>query len=260
MSLSTVALLTPGEPPSWRIEHADGASPYLLLCDHAANRIPRRLGTLGLSDNELASHVAWDIGAAAVATGLGDALDATVILQTYSRLVIDCNRPPQSEESVVKLSERTPVPGNLALTPAELAARQHEIFNPYHARIAGQLDARLQRGQPTLLIAMHSFTPVYLGAARPWHAGVLYNRDPRMARRVADVLRSEDGLMIGDNQPYSVSDETDYAIPRYGESRGLPHVELEIRQDLIADAAGQKRWIGRLARMLRQVEAELVPI
>jgi predicted N-formylglutamate amidohydrolase len=253
MRVVTPPLLAPDEVPAWRIEHADGRSDYLLICDHAGNRIPRRLGTLGLGPADLAGHIAWDIGAGAVASGLGDALDACVILQPFSRLVIDCNRPPGSADSIVSRSERTIIPGNVSISRGEAAARESEIFVPYHAQIRQLLDARLRQGRRTLLLALHSFTPVYLGVHRPWHAAVLYNRDPRLARLIARALRDEGGLVVGENEPYAVSDDTDYAIPRYGEARGLLHVELEIRQDLIADPAGQSVWTERLARLLLRV-------
>ena len=255
MRVLTPPLLAPDEPPAWRIEHADGRSDYLLICDHAGNRLPRCLGTLGLDADALASHIAWDIGAGAVAFGLGDALDACVVLQPYSRLVIDCNRPPGSADSIVSLSERTTIPGNVSISRAQAAARESEIFVPYHAHIRELLDARLRRGQRTLLVSLHSFTPVYLGVPRPWHAAVLYNRDPRLARLIARALRDEGGLVVGENEPYAVSDDTDYAIPRYGEARGLAHVELEIRQDLIDDVAGQSAWTERLARLLLHVRS-----
>ena len=253
----SVPLLAPDEPPPWCIEHAAGRSDYFLLCDHAGNRIPRSLGTLGLDRDALASHIAWDIGAGALASALGDALDACVVLQPYSRLVIDCNRPPGSADSIVSVSECTPIPGNGSISRVEAAARETGIFVPYHGRIRELLDARLRGGRRTLLIALHSFTPVYQGVARPWHAAVLYNRDPRLARLVAQALRNEGGLVVGENEPYAVNDDTDYAIPRYGEARGLAHVELEIRQDLIADAAGQSAWTERLARLLLHVHSRL---
>lgn len=251
----SATLLMPGEPLPWCIEHTAGHSDYFLICDHAGNRLPRSLGTLGLDQDALASHIAWDIGAGALASALGDALDACVVLQPYSRLVIDCNRPLDSADSIVSLSESTPVPGNRSISDVEAAARICGIFIPYHARIRELLDARLRDGQRTLLIALHSFTPVYQGVARPWHAAVLYNRDPRLARLVAQALRDEGGLLVGENEPYAVNDDTDYAIPHYGEARGLAHVELEIRQDLIADAAGQSVWTERLARLLRHVHS-----
>ncbi|MEW6167739.1 MAG: N-formylglutamate amidohydrolase [Pseudomonadota bacterium] len=253
----TSQLLAPDEPLPWHIEQAEGSSPWFLICDHAGTRIPRRLGTLGLEPAALGSHIAWDIGAAAVACGLGAALDATAILQPYSRLVIDCNRPPQSKEAIVGLSERTTIPGNQGIGPVESAAREREIFAPYHARISALLEERRQRRQPTLLISLHSFTPVYLGVARPWHVGVLYNRDARLARALAGALTQEGDLVVGDNQPYALGDDTDYSIPHHGEARGLVHVELELRQDLICDAAGQAAWVQRLRRLLRPIERTL---
>lgn len=251
---SPPALLAPDEPAAWEVERPSGASPYLLLCDHAGRRIPRRLGTLGLGEHELRRHIAWDIGAAAVTRRLSALLDATAVLQPYSRLVIDCNRPPGSADSIATISECTPIPGNAALGRDDVAQRETAVFQPYHAQIRALLDARDARAQPSWLIAMHSYTPVYLDAARPWHAGVLYHRDARMAQALRDLLRREPGLIVGDNEPYSVSDATDVAIPEYGEKRGLPHVELEIRQDLIDSDAGQQQWAERLARMLRMME------
>ncbi len=251
---SAPGLLAPDEPAAWEVERPSGASPWLLLCDHAGRRIPRRLGTLGLDQADLRRHIAWDIGAAEVTRRLSTLLDATAVLQPYSRLVIDCTRPPGSADSIVTLSERTPIPGNAALGREDVLQREAAIFQPYHAQIRALLDARQARAQPCWLIAMHSFTPVYLDEARRWHAGLLYHRDARMAHALRDLLRREPGLVIGDNEPYSVSDDTDVAIPEYGEKRGLPHVELEIRQDLIDSEAGQQQWAERLARMLRMMQ------
>ena len=250
--------LVESDPPPFVVEHAGSASPFMLTCDHAGRLLPQALGTLGLSEAELGSHIAWDIGAAGLARRLAAALDAFLILQTYSRLAIDCNRPLRSPGSIVTLSERTTIPGNHAVSAAAAQARADAIFHPYHRRIAAELDARQQRGQPTVLVALHSYTPVYEGIARPWHAGVLYGRDARLGRVLLELLRAEDGLIAGDNQPYDVSDDTDYAIPVHGERRGIPHVELEIRQDLIADARGQALWTERLARLLRLAAARLL--
>lgn len=253
-------LLANDEPPPWQIENRNGRSPYLFLCDHAGNRIPRALHTLGLDEDALQRHIAWDIGAAALAGRLAASLDATAILQPYSRLVIDCNRPPDSPDSIVAVSEQTAIPGNQSLQADMAAMRRRSIFDPYHARIVEHLDLRQRRSQPTLLVALHSFTPVYLGESRRWHAAVLYHRDARMAQRLACELRLETDLVIGENEPYSVSDETDYAIPRYGEARGLPHVELEIRQDLIRESEGQVAWAERLARMLLRIQGTLLSL
>jgi predicted N-formylglutamate amidohydrolase len=242
--------LSQHDPLPFSVEYADGVSPFFLTGDHAGRRLPHKLGNLGLSAVEQDSHVAWDIGTDGLARRLAKALDAFLILQTYSRLVIDCNRPLRSPGSIVSLSERTSVPGNLVVSESEAEARARDVFHPYHDRIRTELDARLQRRQPTLLVALHSFTPVFDGAVRPWHAGVLFGRDARLGRVLLELLRAEDGLSIGENQPYDVNDDTDYAIPIHGERRGIPHVELEIRQDLIADGAGQASWAERLARVL----------
>jgi predicted N-formylglutamate amidohydrolase len=195
-------------------------------------------------------HIAWDIGAAAVAVKLSAALHAFAILQTYSRLVIDCNRRPGIPESIVRMSESTRIPGNEAVTIEEAAAREREIFRPYHDRIRTELDMRAAQHRPTVLISVHSFTPRFHGKQRPWHAGVLYNRDARLANELLHRLREEPGLVIGDNEPYSVGDTTDYTIPEHGEGRGLLHVGIELRQDLIAAGPGQGEWAERLARAL----------
>jgi predicted N-formylglutamate amidohydrolase len=212
---------------------------------------------LGLEEADRERHIAWDIGAGAVACLLGDALGAIVIRQNYSRLVVDCNRMPGVATSIAEVSEHTSIPGNIGLSKSDKDARAREIFQPYHDRIVSELDRRCKEGLPTVLIAMHSFTPVFDAIARPWHIGLLYNRDTRLAHAMIDLLRSEQGLTVGDNEPYRVTDTSDYAIPVYGEQRALPHVEIEIRQDLIADDVGQHRWADLLARLLPQAYQRL---
>lgn len=197
---------------------------------------------------------------------LGEALDAPTVVQSYSRLVIDCNRRPGHETSIAPISDSTPVAGNADLTEAERAARECQIFTPYHDAIAALLDARAAAGLPSVLVALHSFTPRLLSANRPsaadetgnrpWHVGVLYNHDPRFSVILRDLLQAEGDLVVGDNEPYALSDLDDYTVPVHGEQRGLPHVEIEVRQDLIAEAAGQAAWAARLARLLRQAWAE----
>ena len=241
-------ILAADEPAPVMIAHPDGASPFLIACDHAGRRMPRSLGTLGLPAREVQRHIGWDIGAWAVSLRLADALDAFTIGQLYSRLVIDCNRAPGVPTSIVEISELTRIPGNIGISEAERTARADEILWPYQNRIAAELDARA--GRPTVLVAMHSFTPSFKGVPRPWHAGVLFNRDDRFAQIILDLLRLEAGLVVDANEPYAVSDLTDYTVPVHGERRGLLHVELEIRQDLIADEDGQKRWADLFARLL----------
>jgi len=257
--VASESLLDPGEPPAYRIFREQGRSAYFLTCDHAGNRLPRSLGTLGLSPPELERHIAWDIGAADLARRLADALDAFLIVQTYSRLAIDCNRPPNTPSSIAPISELTPIPGNQNLGAAEVEARRREIFQPYHDRISAELDARKVLKRLTILVAVHSFTPVYKDESRPWQVGVLYNRDARLARILLELFRGESRLIVGDNQPYSVSDETDYAIPIHGERRSIPHVELEIRQDLLADESGLTAWAQRVTHALRRAEGLLNP-
>ena len=248
-------LLNSDDPPAVNIYNAAGASPFLLVADHAGNVFPRALGHLGIEASETGRHIAWDIGIAEVSRALADLIDAPLIAQTYSRLVIDCNRPPGAPTSIPTLSEATEIPGNRDLFPAAREAREMEIFRPYHATITASLDARAAAGRPTLLVAMHSFTPVYLGVARPWQAGLLYNRDAGLAACLLAALRQEEGLVVGDNEPYAVSDLTDYTIPVHGEERGVPHVGVEIRQDLISAAEGQAEWAQRMARALETARA-----
>ena len=247
-------LLAADEPAPFSELRPQGQSPFVILVDHASRRIPRRLGDLGLPPPELERHIAWDIGALAVAQRMAVTLDAPLIAQNYSRLVIDCNRDPAVPTSIPILGESIEIPGNRELSAAEIDARRREIFEPYHARVRALLDERAAAGRRTILVAQHSMTNVFKGVRREMHAAVLYNRDRRFAARVLDGLRAEEGLIIGDNEPYFVSDETDYTIPRHGEARGLLHVEIEIRQDLITREAGQEEWARRLSRILEHAQ------
>jgi predicted N-formylglutamate amidohydrolase len=254
----TTLLLGAADVPPVREENAAGRSPFLLTCDHYGRLIPQALGDLGLPASELTRHIAWDIGIAGVAEQLSRHLDAHLIAQRYSRLVIDCNRPPCVVSSIPLISEATTIPGNEGLTSAAAEARRQSIFDPYHRRIADVIDRRLRDGMPTVLVALHSFTPVYAGVARPWHIGTLYHRDTRLPPVLLRLLRGEGDLVVGDNEPYAVSDETDYTIPVHGEAHGLMNSGIEIRQDLIADQAGERQWADRLARIFGEVEATLV--
>ena len=250
-------LLGSEEVPPVHENNASGRSPYLLTCDHYGRLIPRVLGDLGLPAAELTRHIAWDIGVAGVADALSGHLDAHLIAQRYSRLVIDCNRPPEVASSIPRISEATAIPGNEGLTGDAIAARRQAIFQPYHRRIGEVIDRRLRDGVPTVLVSLHSFTPVYAGVARPWHIGTLYHRDIRLPPLLLKLLRAEPDLVVGDNEPYAVSDQTDHTIPVHGEARGLINSGIEIRQDLIADRAGQCQWADRLARILKEIERTL---
>jgi len=238
-------------------DNTAGSSPFLLTCDHYGRIIPRALGDLGLPADEFERHIAWDVGIAGVADALSERLDAHLIAQRYSRLVIDCNRPPEAPSSIPRLSEATVIPGNEGLAAGAAQARRAAIFDPYHRRIDEVITRRLRDGVPTVLVALHSFTPVYAGVARPWHIGTLYHRDTRLPPLLLKYLRAEPGLVVGDNEPYAVSDDTDYTIPVHGEKRGLMNSGIEIRQDLIADPAGQQQWADRLARIFAEIEAAL---
>ena len=232
----------------------EGRSDFVIVVDHASARIPRRLANLGLPDAELRRHIAWDIGALSVARRVAEVLDAPLVAQNYSRLVIDCNRDPKVATSISRISELREIPGNIGLSAAEIAARRAEIFDPYHRRIRELLDGRQAIGNRTILVAQHTMTDVYKSDRRRMHAAVLYNRDRRFAGAVLDMLRREQHLIIADNEPYFLSDETDYTIPHHAEARLLPHVELEIRQDLVADEVGQGEWGRRIAGVLKDAQ------
>jgi len=250
-------LLAADEPPAFSVARESGRSPFVLICDHAGKRIPRALGDLGIPADERERHIAWDIGAAGVASRLSEQLDAFFIQQTYSRLVIDCNRPLDAAGSIVTRSELTDIPGNVGIDNASRSQRAREIFHPYHDRIIRELDRRLDAKLPAILVSVHSFTPVYLGNSRPWHIGMLYGRDARIAKILLDRIRAEGQWNVGDNEPYAVTAITDYAIPVHGEGRGLANIGLEIRQDLIVDEAGQDAWAERIARWLGPLPHEL---
>jgi predicted N-formylglutamate amidohydrolase len=250
-------LLSPDEPPPVTVYNDSGASPFFIVADHAGNAFPRALGRLGLAEPDCARHIAWDIGIAAVSRLLAEALDAPLVQQNYSRLVIDCNRAPGSDSSIPDISELTPIPGNIGLSDAQRAARACEIFAPYHDRIARELARRREAQMPTALVSMHSFTPVFKGVARPWRVGVLSNRDRRLADVLIALMRREEGLVVGDNEPYSLGDLTDYTVPVHAERAGLPHVMIEIRQDLISDDAGQRAFALRFAQWLPQALSAL---
>jgi predicted N-formylglutamate amidohydrolase len=260
VSNSDASLLAADEPPAVQEFQLDGRSDFLIVADHAGARIPRRLGNLGLPESELKRHIAWDIGALCVARGIAEALDATLLTQNYSRLVIDCNRDPKVASSIPRISELREIPGNLDLGDAAIAARRTEVFEPYHRRIRELIDARLAAGRRVILVAQHTMTDIFKGVHREMHAAVLYNRDRRFAGLVLDMLRRERHLTVADNEPYFVSDATDFTIPHHAEARALPHVEIEIRQDLVSDQTGQTEWAARIAQALIDAERVLGPV
>ncbi|MGX7346004.1 N-formylglutamate amidohydrolase [Acetobacter pasteurianus] len=236
---------------SFVVHGRDEGGPFVLVSDHAGRAIPPELGDLGLSAQERTRHIGWDIGIDGVGRKLADLLPAVLIEQVYSRLVIDCNRAPGHPTSIVQVSDGTTVPRNQNISAQDRAWREQTILHPYHARIRQELDAHVAAGRQTVVVALHSFTPSMHGKQRPWHAGLLHNHDSRLARIMIALLQ-KDGLVVGDNEPYALTDTSDYTIPVHGEQRALPHIEIEIRQDLIADDAGQTEWANRLARLLPQ--------
>lgn len=246
-----MSLLFPSDPPPF--EEISGSAPLLLVCDHASNRVPAALGGLGLPGERLREHIAVDIGAAAVTRLLAPALGAAAILASYSRLVIDCNRALDDPSSIPSLSDGIAIPGNRELSDAARDARRAEIFAPYHAAIARCLAAA---ATVPALISIHSFTPVMRGVVRPWHIGVLWADDPRIAAPLLAALSAEAALVVGDNLPYSAREPRGYTVSHHAHAPGFPHVAIELRQDLVADEAGVREWAQRLARVLDPILAD----
>lgn len=244
-------LLGHHDPDPVRLYNTDGTSPFLLLGDHAGNAIPQALGTLGLSQADRQRHIAWDIGAREVGERLAQSLDAVFIHQHYSRLVVDCNRDPAHVEAIAEISDQSVVPGNRALDPDLRDQRIEAIHAPYHAAIASILQDRATSGRETIVVSLHSFTPMMAGTARPWDIGVLYSEgDLSFAQALLATLCAAPDLVVGDNAPYQM-DATDYTVPLHAFPPKLPYVELEMRQDLVGDPDGQARWAMILSDTLQ---------
>lgn len=254
-SANTPPLLGPSDPPPVEICHAQGAAPVLLTCDHASNAIPCALDGLGLPPAARHLHIAWDIGAAAVTRLLAEALDAAALLTSFSRLVIDCNRDPGDPTSIPAVSDGVAVPGNRNLAESARAARRDACFAPYHTAITARLDALLAAGRPPALLSIHSFTPLMAGVTRPWHIGILWDKDGRIPQPLLAALRADRAITVGDNQPYSAREPAGYTVRQHAVQRGLPHVAIELRQDLVADDQGARLWAARLAAALRPILA-----
>ena len=251
-------LLAADEPAAFELFNVQARGNVVLVCDHAANRVPQHLHMLGLDDVRLADHIAWDPGAAAVARQLAARLDAPLVLSAYSRLLIDCNRPLHSPQSIAQRSAGVTVPGNLGLSQPDRQARIDAVFRPYHDAIERLLDHRDR--QPTLFISVHSFTHVLDGKPRPWHVGVSWYRDARFARLLFDALARSDDILVGDNQPYPIEEAFDYTIPQHAARRGLPSAMIEIRQDGIRTEASVQAWAARLASAYQRIEAAALAI
>jgi predicted N-formylglutamate amidohydrolase len=245
------------KPAPVEVVNPSGRSTAFLVCDHASARVPEALGSLGLTQDELHQHIGWDIGAAEVARHLSTLLDAPLVLSGYSRLVIDCNRPPGAPTSIAATSGGVAVPGNASVGEAEAQARAETYFWPYHRTIARMLDERLAAGRPAAILSIHSFTPSLLGQARPWPIAMIYGKDRLLAGLLLEALGREHGVLVGDNQPYHVTDEGDYGIPVHAERRALPGVLVELRQDEVGSPLGARAWAERLSRLYREIEPRL---
>ena len=237
------------DPSPVHVTNAGGACPLLLIGDHAGRLVPSSLDGLGLTPADMDTHIAWDIGVAGLGERLARRLDACFIRQAYSRLVVDCNRRPDAPEAMPVVSDGVTIPGNLALDAQAMAARRAEIYQPYQDAIAAELDRRASR--PTILVSLHSFTPVMQGFVRPWRMGVLHRDDSAFSSRVLTGLQRALGDAAGDNEPYRM-DDTDNTVPLHADTRGLDYLELEVRQDLIAEAPGQEEVANFLARILSE--------
>lgn len=246
-------------PQAVEVLNEHGRSDIVLLCEHASNHMPAEYGRLGLEASHLQRHIAWDIGAAEVTRLLSARLDAPAFMSGYSRLLIDLNRPLGTLGSIPVLSEDTDIPGNVGIDMAERTRRAAIMFSPYHDRVAAHLDRRVAEGRPTRIVTIHSFTPVFLGVARPWHAGVLHDHASDLAEAILSGLRTDAALNVAANVPYVISRDADYAVPIHGDDRGIPAVLVEIRQDLLSTRSGIEEWANRLAAALPSQQMQTVP-
>jgi predicted N-formylglutamate amidohydrolase len=236
-----------------REENPDGAGVFVVVCDHASNRMPDGYGSLGLSAEDLVSHIAWDPGALQVSRTLSAMLDAPLLWPDASRLIVDCNRDVDAPDLIAVASEGRPVPGNRDIGEPERMRRLEAVHGPYHQAIDRCLERRRAAGRPTGLVAVHSFTPVYLGRSRPWPIGIVFDDDRRLSDPIIAALEADPSLTVGVNEPYSPADRVYYTLTRHARPRGLPAVMIEIRNDLIADEAGQRAWADRLGAILASV-------
>lgn len=244
-----------GDPVA--VENADGRGEVLLVCEHASRRLPERYGDLGLSQEALASHIAWDPGALAVSRLMSRSLDATLIHQRFSRLIYDCNRPPESPAAMRDVSEIFRIPGNENLTEAERSLRTTSLYLPFHGRIREEIAARRARGRPTVLVTVHSFTPVYFGKLREVEIGILHEKDSRLADRMLAAAADTRLYHVARNEPYGPADGVTHTLEVHALPAGLLNVMIEIRNDLIADETGQGVVADFLTGLLRESLADV---
>jgi predicted N-formylglutamate amidohydrolase len=243
-------LLGADEPPPYNVLDVEPAHPALLVCDHASNRVPARLGGLGITPADLETHLGLDIGAADVTHRLSERLGLPAVLCGYSRLVVDCNRRLDDPSAYPTCNDNVVVPGNQGLTHENRQQRADALYWPYHHAVRAALVGLEAQVRAPALIAIHSFTPTMGNVDRPWHVGVLWDSDPRIPVALLDFLRALPDLVVGDNEPYSGKHPHDFTIDYHAEAGGLPHVSIEIRQDLISNADGIARWSNILAEAL----------
>lgn len=250
------SLIGPGDPPPFMTYNEHGTADVLLVADHANPFFPAALNQLGLADWVLEEHVAWDIGADELARCLADELDAQAVLAGFSRLIIDPNRRLDDAGSIPGISDGIAIPGNMGLDDEARNRRVQSFFRPYHDEISKRLDAFRDRGIVPAVIAVHTCTPVFDRVVRPWHIGIMWDKDPRIPRHLFRYFENHPEICFGDNEPYSGRHPHDFTIDHHAETAGYPHVGFEVRQDLVSDAAGARKWAGVLARALAGVLAD----
>ncbi len=222
----------------------------VLLCDHATARIPADYAELGLCQQQLSRHIAFDIGAETVTRTLAAQLDAPAVMSRFSRLLIDPNRGEDDPTLVMRIADGAIVPGNATIGPDEIQRRIARFYRPYDQAIRATLAAVAQTGKPPIIVSMHSFTPEMQGVKRPWDITVIWDFDPRLNRTLLDALAAERDLAVGENEPYQGGYLGD-TIDRHCLGAGYAHALVEIRQDLIGETSAAQAWGKRLADLLR---------
>ena len=251
-SAGRYSVLRAGEPAPVGVRGAAATSRVLVICDHASNLVPAVLGDLGVAKERLNEHIGWDLGALGVARGIAEQLDGHLVFGRYSRLAADLNRAPRDVTAIPVISDGVLIPGNLGLTREQRDGRLRDLHNPYHEYVARFVTQALARGVSPVIVSVHSFTPTVSRISRPWQAGILWDKDPRVAIPLLAELRGQ-GVVVGDNEPYSGRHTADYTLDRHAEANGLAHAAIELRQDCISNAGTQHIWAERLARILRKI-------
>lgn len=251
------SILAPEEGDPFAVEQADGQGPFVIICEHASLTLPRAVGDLGLTEEARRSHIAWDPGALAVARLLSERFDSPLVFQRFSRLVYDCNRPPEAPGAMPETSEIFRVPGNENLPQAERDARTNALYIPFHKAVSDVLDARKARGLSTSIMTMHSFTPVYFGKPREVEIGILHDDDTRLADAMLDAAGALGSYKVRRNEPYGPADGVTHSLQLHGISRGLANVMIEVRNDLIRDNAGQEVVARYLSELIAPAVGEV---